>query len=86
MPQSPSYNTFKEGDNLQVIFQVSYTKHTKPFPHTLIVKMAPQKTRQWILDSPPAKDIILEGNDATFKLETTELPEPGKDQVLVKTL
>jgi NADPH-dependent curcumin reductase CurA len=48
--------------------------------------MAPQKTRQWILENPPAKDIVLEGSDATFKLETVELPEPGKDQVLVKTL
>jgi NADPH-dependent curcumin reductase CurA len=48
--------------------------------------MAPQKTRQWILANPPEKEVALDGDDATFKLETTELPEPGQNQVLVKTL
>ena len=48
--------------------------------------MAPQQTRQWILANPPENDPIYDGDDATFKLVNTTLPELRKDQILVKTL
>ncbi|KAF2248471.1 NAD(P)-binding protein [Trematosphaeria pertusa] len=48
--------------------------------------MSGQQTRQWILANPPTKDPILSGPNATFNLETTTLPSPGANQVLVKTL
>lgn len=48
--------------------------------------MSGQQTRQWILANPPQADPVFEGEDATFKLQTTTLPAPGPDQVLVKAL
>ncbi|KAF1961821.1 NAD(P)-binding protein [Byssothecium circinans] len=48
--------------------------------------MAPQETRRWIVANPPTKELVYEGDNATFKLETTNLPELGENQVLVKTL
>ncbi|KAH7374265.1 hypothetical protein BKA66DRAFT_171221 [Pyrenochaeta sp. MPI-SDFR-AT-0127] len=48
--------------------------------------MSGQKTRQWILSNPPKSDPVLEGQNATFSLETTTLPALGSDQALVKTL
>ena len=46
--------------------------------------MSGQKTRQWILANKPETNPIFEGDNATFKLQTTTLPAPGKDQLLVK--
>ncbi|KAL1592044.1 quinone oxidoreductase [Paraconiothyrium brasiliense] len=48
--------------------------------------MAPQQTRQWVLADPPNSEPIYEGDNATFKLVKTTLPELRNDQVLVKTL
>jgi NADPH-dependent curcumin reductase CurA len=48
--------------------------------------MPGQETRQWILANPPHGDPVVEGDDATFKLQTTTLPTPGPNEVLVKTL
>ncbi|OAK97292.1 NAD(P)-binding protein [Phaeosphaeriaceae sp. SRC1lsM3a] len=48
--------------------------------------MSGQQTRQWILANPPSSDPVLSGPDSTFSLESTTLPSPGADQVLVKTL
>ena len=48
--------------------------------------MPGQQARKWVLSNPPVADVILEGNDATFKLENVTLPELGADQILVKTL
>ncbi|PVI06352.1 NAD(P)-binding protein [Periconia macrospinosa] len=46
--------------------------------------MAPQQTRQWILSNPPHEKPVYEGEDATFKIQTIDLPEVGKEQVLIK--
>jgi NADPH-dependent curcumin reductase CurA len=48
--------------------------------------MPGQQARKWVLSNPPVADVVLEGNDATFKLENVTLPELGADQILVKTL
>lgn len=48
--------------------------------------MPGQQAKQWILSNPPSADPVLEGDNATFKLEDVTLPELGADQVLVKTL
>lgn len=48
--------------------------------------MPGQQAKQWVLSNPPHADPVLEGDNATFKLETTTLPEVGADQVLVKIL
>lgn len=48
--------------------------------------MAPQQTRQWIVANPPETDPVYDGDNATFKLTTTDLPELGENQILVKTL
>ena len=48
--------------------------------------MAPQQTRRWIVANPPKGEPVYEGEDATFKLETVDLPELGPNQILVKTL
>ncbi|KAF1938293.1 NAD(P)-binding protein [Clathrospora elynae] len=48
--------------------------------------MPGQQTRQWLLSNPPENDPVLEGENATFKLETMTLPILGQDQALVKTL
>jgi NADPH-dependent curcumin reductase CurA len=48
--------------------------------------MSGQQTRQWILANPPYGEIQLEGENAVFELNTTTLPTPGQDEVLVKTL
>lgn len=47
--------------------------------------MAPQQTRQWIVANPPETEPVYDGDNATFKLINTILPEPKKDQILVKT-
>lgn len=48
--------------------------------------MPGQQAKQWVLSNPPHADTVLEGDNATFKLENVTLPEVGADQVLVKTL
>lgn len=48
--------------------------------------MSGQQTRQWVLSNPPKADPVLQGSDATFSLQTTTLPTPGANQLLVKTL
>ncbi|PSN74808.1 NAD(P)-binding protein [Corynespora cassiicola Philippines] len=48
--------------------------------------MSGQQTRQWILTNPPTGDPVLDGPNSTFTLQTTTLPAPGPEQVLVKTL
>ncbi|KAJ4986101.1 quinone oxidoreductase [Stagonosporopsis vannaccii] len=48
--------------------------------------MPGQQAQQWILSNPPTADPVLEGDNATFKLENVTLPELGADQILVKTL
>ncbi|EOA83527.1 uncharacterized protein SETTUDRAFT_94784 [Exserohilum turcica Et28A] len=48
--------------------------------------MPGQETRQWVVAKHPHADPVLEGEDATFKLQTTTLPAPGPDEVLIKTL
>jgi NADPH-dependent curcumin reductase CurA len=48
--------------------------------------MPGQQTRQWVLANPPLNDPVIEGNDATFSLQTVDLPSPSADQVLVKVL
>lgn len=48
--------------------------------------MAGQETRQWVLSTPPSGEPVLEGDKATFKLQTTTLPAPGPDEVLIKLL
>ncbi|KAF1847411.1 NAD(P)-binding protein [Cucurbitaria berberidis CBS 394.84] len=48
--------------------------------------MSGQKTRQWKLSNPPQENAVLEGENTTFALETTTLPSPGPEQLLVKTL
>lgn len=48
--------------------------------------MSGQQTRQWVLSNPPSADPVLNGPDSTFSLESTTLPTPSADQVLVKTL
>lgn len=47
--------------------------------------MAPQQTRRFVLANPPEKLPVYEGENATFKIETVDLPELGQDQVLIKT-
>ena len=42
------------------------------------------KTRQWLLAKKPTDLPQLEGQDQTFKLEETDLPDPKDDEVLVK--
>ncbi|KAF2714293.1 NAD(P)-binding protein [Pleomassaria siparia CBS 279.74] len=44
----------------------------------------PYTTKQWILASKPLGAPILEGPDATFKLQTTTLPSLNEGQVLCK--
>ncbi|KAF2769458.1 NAD(P)-binding protein [Teratosphaeria nubilosa] len=44
------------------------------------------QTKQWLFNKKPTDFPHLEGPDATFKLVTTELPEPKDDEVLVKTI
>jgi NADPH-dependent curcumin reductase CurA len=48
--------------------------------------MPGQQTRQWVLENPPKANPVVDGDNATFKLQTVTLPELGKDQVLVKVL
>jgi NADPH-dependent curcumin reductase CurA len=48
--------------------------------------MSGQQARKWILANPPKSQPVLEGDNATFRLETSTLPAPDKDQVLLKTL
>ncbi|KAF2277065.1 NAD(P)-binding protein [Westerdykella ornata] len=48
--------------------------------------MSGQQTRQWILANPPKANPVLEGDNATFKLEQKTLPALGSNQVLVKVL
>ncbi|EUC47963.1 hypothetical protein COCMIDRAFT_3095 [Bipolaris oryzae ATCC 44560] len=48
--------------------------------------MSGQETRQWVLANPPEGEPIISGENATFKLQTTTLPPPGPDEVLLKTL
>jgi len=42
------------------------------------------KARQWLLNKKPEDMPILDGDDATFRLEETNLPDPKDDEVLVK--
>ncbi|KAK7727877.1 quinone oxidoreductase [Diaporthe eres] len=46
--------------------------------------MAPSSTKQWVLASRPSGAPILSGPDATFKLQTAELPALKEGQVLAK--
>lgn len=46
--------------------------------------MAPSSTKQWILASKPSGAPVLSGPDATFKLQSAELPALKQDQVLAK--
>ncbi|KAF2638509.1 NAD(P)-binding protein [Massarina eburnea CBS 473.64] len=48
--------------------------------------MAPTQTREWIVANPPKGEPVYEGENATFKIKTVDLPEVGDNQVLVKTL
>lgn len=48
--------------------------------------MAPSSTKQWVLASRPSGAPILSGPDATFKLQTAELPALKEGQVLAKVL
>ncbi|CAI6337395.1 unnamed protein product [Periconia digitata] len=47
--------------------------------------MAPTQTRRLILANPPEASPVLSGDDATFKMETVDLPEIAQGQVLIKT-
>lgn len=42
------------------------------------------KARQWILANKPGDLPVLEGSNATFKLEEKDIPDPKDDEVLVK--
>jgi len=42
------------------------------------------KARQWLLNKKPEDMPILDGDNATFRLEETDLPDPKDDEVLVK--
>lgn len=44
----------------------------------------PTKTKQWILAKKADPNIVLDGKDATFKLETADLPELKDGDVLLK--
>ncbi|KAI3396025.1 hypothetical protein diail_521 [Diaporthe ilicicola] len=46
--------------------------------------MAPSSTKQWILASKPKGALVLSGPDASFKLQTAELPALKDGQVLAK--
>lgn len=46
--------------------------------------MAPSSTKQWILASKPTGAPILSGPEATWKLQTAELPALKEGQVLAK--
>lgn len=46
----------------------------------------PTATRQWVLKEKPRELPVLEGENATFRLTTVNLPELQPSQVLVKTL
>ena len=46
----------------------------------------PTHAKQYILANPPTDLPILDGPNATFKLETVDLPALQDDQVLLKTL
>lgn len=48
--------------------------------------MSPSKTKEWVLANPPTAMPILDGDNATFKLVTSELPTLKDDQVLLKNL
>ncbi|RAR03037.1 nad(P)-binding protein [Stemphylium lycopersici] len=48
--------------------------------------MPGQETRQWILSNPHHGEPVVEGDNTTFKLESTTLPTPGADEVLIKIL
>ena len=48
--------------------------------------MSGQQTRKWILSNPPTKEVVLDGENTTFSLETATLPALEEGQVLVKTL
>jgi NADPH-dependent curcumin reductase CurA len=43
------------------------------------------KSRQWVLQNKPSGHAVLSGDDATFKLQETELPPLESGQVLLKT-
>jgi NADPH-dependent curcumin reductase CurA len=42
------------------------------------------KARQWLLNKKPENMPELDGDNATFKLTTVDLPDPKDDEVLVK--
>jgi NADPH-dependent curcumin reductase CurA len=46
--------------------------------------MAPSSTKQWILASKPSGAPVLSGPEATFKLQTAELPAIKEGQVLAR--
>jgi NADPH-dependent curcumin reductase CurA len=46
----------------------------------------PTQTRQWILINKPTGNPILSGENQTFKLQTTSLPQAQEGQLLVKLL
>ncbi|EUC35787.1 hypothetical protein COCCADRAFT_90009 [Bipolaris zeicola 26-R-13] len=48
--------------------------------------MSGQETRQWVLANYPEGEPVIEGENATFKLQTTTLPPPGPEEVLLKAL
>lgn len=48
--------------------------------------LRPITTRTWIVNKRPKCELILDGENATFKLTEQELPPLGPNQVLVKSV
>ena len=68
----------------------SITSHlaraTQSPPSTPFTMAQQTETRQWIVANKPVSDPVLSGPNATFTLQTTSLPAPKPNEVLVKTL
>lgn len=47
---------------------------------------APKSGKKWVLANKPTDDVILSGDDSTFKLEDSEISELKENQILVKLL
>ncbi|KAK3214257.1 hypothetical protein GRF29_28g2520260 [Pseudopithomyces chartarum] len=57
---------------------------TKPTSSTPTMTSIPKQTRQWIVSNPPKTNVHLDGDNATWTLQTVDIPELQAGQVLVK--
>lgn len=74
----------RDEDTHKELQQHTNTQSTKY--RTTLTMSRPTSQKAWILANKPAGDVKLSGDDATFKLETRDLPELKDNQVLVKVV